>query len=64
MGYLAIELARTIDEERTREAERCHLINKTLRTRQKHAAHPAEILVHWLHSVKQQKQRVATEPAS
>ena len=64
MGYLTIELARTIDEERTWEAERCHLINKTLRTRQKHATRPIQILGRWLRSLKPQKQRAAAELAS
>jgi hypothetical protein len=58
MGYLEIELARTIDEDRYREAERCRRINKALPMCQKH---PAPILLHWLQSLAKQEQRVARE---
>lgn len=61
MAYLAIELARTIDEERYREAERCHRINKALKVRQKRSADPIQILVRWLQSLAQQEQRAATK---
>lgn len=59
MAYLVIELARTIDEDRYQEAERCRRINKALPVRQKH---PVQILIHWLRSLIKQEQHVATEP--
>ena len=62
MGYLEIELARTIDEDRFREAERCRRINKALAVRQKQPTNPAQILVHWLQSLVKREQRVAREP--
>lgn len=61
MGNLDIELARTIDEDRFREAERCHRINKALAVRQKQSADPIQILVRWLESLAKREQRVATE---
>jgi hypothetical protein len=64
MGYLEIELARTIDEDRLREAGRCRHINKARAMRQNPSTNPVQILVHWLRSLIKQEQRVATEPAS
>ena len=61
MAYLAIELARTIDEDRYREVERCQRINKALTVRQKRSADPIQILVRWLQSLAKQGQRAATE---
>ncbi len=61
MGYLAIELARTLDEDRFREAERCHRINKALAMRQERSTIPLESLVHWLQSLLRREQRVVTE---
>ena len=61
MGYLVIELARTIDEDRYREAERCHRISKAVAARQKQPTNPVQILVRWLQSLAKQGQRAATE---
>jgi hypothetical protein len=61
MGYLEIELARTIDEDRFREAERHRRINKALATRHRQSTNPAQILVRWLQSLAIQEQRVAPE---
>lgn len=58
MSYLHIDLARTIDEDRYREAERCRRINEALAVRRKHTA---QILTHWLRRLIQQERRVATE---
>ena len=51
MCYLVIELARTIDEDRYREAERCNRINKAPAIRQRQPADPIQILVRWLQSL-------------
>ena len=61
MGCLDIELARTIDEDRYREAERCRRINKALAARKKQSADRIQILVRWLQSLVEQGQRTATE---
>jgi hypothetical protein len=61
MGYLEIELARTIDEDRFREAERHRRINKALTTRHRQSTNPVQNLIHWLRSSTQQQQRAATE---
>jgi hypothetical protein len=61
MGYLAIELARTLDEDRFREAEHCRRINKALGMRQEQPTIPLESLVHWLQSLVRREQRVVTE---
>jgi hypothetical protein len=61
MGYLVIELARTIDEDRYREAEDCHRISKALAVRQKQPTNLVQILVRWLQSLVEQDQRAATE---
>jgi len=61
MGYLAIELARTLDEDRFREAEHCHRINKALATRQEPSTIPLESLVNWLQSLVRRERRVVTE---
>jgi hypothetical protein len=61
MGYLEIELARTIDEDRYREAERCRCINKALATRDRRSTNPAQNLVHWLQSLAKREQRLAGE---
>jgi hypothetical protein len=58
---LVIELARTIDEDRYREAERCHRISKALAARQKQSTNPAQILLRWLQSLVRREQRVVTE---
>jgi hypothetical protein len=60
MGYLEIELARTIDEDRYREAERRHRINTALAMRQEQYMSPVLILIHWLRSLIRQEQRLAT----
>ena len=62
MYYLNIELARTLDEDRFREAERCHCINRALAVRQEQSTTPVERLVHWLRGLIQQERLVATEP--
>ena len=64
MAYLAIELAPTIDEDRYKEAERCHRINKVLAARQKPSANLVQNLIHWLRSVIKREGRVATEEAN
>ena len=61
MSYLEIDLARTIDEDRYREAERCHRISKALTARQKGPTNPVQTLVRWLQSLATQEQRVASE---
>jgi hypothetical protein len=61
MGYLRIELARTIDEDRSRDAERCHRINEALAARQKQPTNAVQILVQWVQSLLIRGQRVATE---
>jgi hypothetical protein len=61
MGYLVIELARTLDEDRYREAERCHRINKAPAISQEQPADPRQILIRWLQSLAKQDQRAATE---
>ena len=61
MSYLVIELARTIDEDRYRETERCNRIKKAPAMRQKQPADPVQTLVHWLQSLAAQDQRVAPE---
>ena len=55
MAYLAIELARILDEDRFREAEHCHRINRALAMRQEQSTTPVEGLVHRLHGLKQQE---------
>ena len=62
MAYLAIELARTLDEERFREAERCHRINTALAVRQEQSTTPVERPIHGLRGLIQQERLVATEP--
>ena len=62
MAYLAIELARTLDEERFREAEQCHRINRALAVRQEQSTTPVERLIHWLHGLIQQERPVAIGP--
>jgi hypothetical protein len=65
MGYLEIELlARTIDGDRFREAERCRRIHKALATRHRRSTNPAQILVHWLQSLAKWEQRLAGEQQS
>ena len=48
MSYLDIELARTIDEDRYREAEGHRRKRKTLATPQQQFTNPVQILVNWL----------------
>ena len=62
MGYLDIELARTIDEDRFREAERCRRINKALPVHQERPTNLVQTLVRWLQSPAKQEQRTGTEP--
>jgi hypothetical protein len=61
MGYLRIELARTIDEDRFRDAEHCHRIDEALAARQKPPTNMVQILVQWLQSLVKRGQRTATE---
>jgi hypothetical protein len=61
MSYLEIELARTLDEDRYREAAHCRHVNKALATGQEQLTHPFQILVRWLQSLATQEQRVASE---
>jgi len=61
MSYLEIELARTLDEDRFREAEHCRRINKALEMRQERSTVPLESLVNWLQSLVRREQRVVTE---
>jgi hypothetical protein len=63
MGYLQIELAHTIVEDRLSEAERCRRINAARTVREKQFKSPVQTLVRLLHSVMQREQYVATEPA-
>ena len=62
MYHLNIELARTLDEDRFREAKHCHRINRALAVRQDQSATPVERLVHWLRALIQQERPVATRP--
>ena len=48
ISYLDIDLARTIDEDRYREAEHHRRNRKTLATPQKQSTNPVQILVNWL----------------
>ena len=61
MGYLDIELARTIDEDRFREAERHRRINKALAVRRTGLTNAVQIMVHWLQSLTKREQRLAPE---
>jgi hypothetical protein len=61
MSYLVIELARTIDEDRYREAEDCRRISKARAAHQEQSTNPVQNLVHWLRSLARQEQRVARE---
>jgi hypothetical protein len=60
MAYLAIELARIIDEDRYREAERHRHINKSPVIRE-WPVDPVQILVRRLQCLAKREQRVATE---
>ena len=51
MSYLIIDVARTLDEDRLREAETCRRINQALRVRQVQPTHPAQVVVGWLRGV-------------
>jgi hypothetical protein len=62
MAYLAIELARTLDEDRSREAERCRHINRALAVRQVQSTTLVERLVHWQRGLIQQERPVAIGP--
>jgi hypothetical protein len=64
MGYEIIELARTIDEDRFRDAEHCHRINETLAARQNPSATLVQNLILSLRSVMKREARVATEEAN
>ena len=63
MSFLPIELARTIDEDRFREAARCHRINKALAARQKPSANLVLNLIYSLRGVMKPEGQVATEEA-
>jgi hypothetical protein len=60
MSYLDIELARTIDEDRLRRAERYHRVDKALAVRKKQSTNLIQNLVHWLRGVMKREGRVAT----
>jgi len=57
MSYLPIELARTIDEDRYREAEGHRRNLKTLATPQKQSTNPVQILVNWLSNLPKPEER-------
>ena len=61
MSYLVIELARTIDEDRYREAEGCRHIKMAPAMRPKQPTNPVQILVHWLQSLATHEPHVAPE---
>lgn len=61
MSYLDIELARTIDEDRYREAERCLRTDQATSMRQKQRMNPVQTLVRWLQSLAKQERHLATE---
>jgi hypothetical protein len=63
MGYLQIELAHTIVEDRYNEAERCRRIDAALAVREKQFKSPVPALVQRLRSAMHREQQVATEPA-
>ena len=64
MSYLPIELARTIDEDRYRAAQRYHRIDKALAARQKPSANFVQDFVHGLRSVIKPEGRAATKEAN
>jgi len=61
MGYLVIELARTIDEDRYLAAEDCRRISKALAVRQKQPANPIQSLARWLQCLARLERRAALE---
>lgn len=61
MWHLALELARTIDEDRFREAARCRRINEALAVHQKQPVDLNQSLVGWLQSLTTQEQRAAPD---
>lgn len=62
MGYLQIELARTIDEDRFREAEHCRRINEALAMRNKQFTNPGQTLFRMTLCLMKWGQRAAAEP--
>lgn len=63
MSYLQIELARTIDEDRSREAEHCRRINEALARRNKGLTNPGQTLVRLALSLMKWEHSAAVEPA-
>jgi hypothetical protein len=63
MGYLQIELARTIDEDRFREAEHSRHMNEAPAMRDKQSTNPVRSLVRSALSLVKLGQLVAAEPA-
>jgi hypothetical protein len=61
MGFLDIELARTIDEDRRRVSQGYHRIDKALAARQKSSASLVPNLAHWLRGVMKRERRIAIE---
>ena len=64
MSYLPIELARTIDEDRFRAAERYHRIDKALAAIQKPSANFVQNLIHALRGVMIREAQSAPEEAN
>jgi hypothetical protein len=61
MGYLVIELARTIDEDRYREAKRYRRTNRAPALLQRQPTNRVRILAHRLQSLAKRGQRIVTE---
>lgn len=63
MSYLQIELARTMDEDRSREAEHCRRINEALAMRNKELTNPGQTLMRLALSLMKWGHSAAAEPA-
>ena len=63
MSYLQIELARTIEEDRFREAEHCRRIKKATATRSTKLTNPGQTLVRLASSLTKWGQSATAEPA-
>ena len=61
MSYLIIDVARTIDEDRLREAATCQRINQALRVRQNQPTHPVQVLAGWLRGVMKRERHLAAK---
>lgn len=64
MDNLQIELARTIQEDRLREAQSQRLVQEVLAGPQKQSKTPTQTLAQWVRSLARLKQRAVPEAAS